>query len=496
MDMTPAGTSASAGVCLYAGTLPSEALVYPPLMRFPGAIVARLAVGFALIACAGLQAQQLPPIAVDSFPAVSRQPIAQALAHVRAQPDDAARIGHLAMVLHAWEQYETAAGVYARARALERRYDWFYLGGLVEARLVHHAAAARLLAAAVRLAPGSLPARLALADALFESGDVDGATREYSRLTTGASAPHAHYGVGRSLAAKGGTGAALAEFEAAVQLFPEFGAAWYAEGMALRGLGRLEEAQKALERAQQYGAARPAVEDPVLAGVRALRDDAGTHVERGLSLQKQSDFAGAIAEYEAALAIDPRSVPAHINIIALYGRTQDWEKAESYYRALEGFGPVPAEAHYNFGICLAAQRKGAEAADMFRKALAVNPHHAGALSALGQLAEVEGRVDEAEASYRKALAASPGDPTIRFNIGRMLIARRQYQDAIAELDPLKSADHPDRPRFLFGLGTAYVLSGDVATGRKYSVEARDLARERGQRELAEAIERELERLPR
>ena len=368
------------------------------------------------------------------------------------------------MVLHAWGQSETAAAVYARARALERRYDWFYLGGLVETRLAHHAAAARLLADAVRLSPGSTPARLALADALFESGDVEAARREYSMLTTGPGAPHAHYGLGRSLAALGEKEAALAELETAVQLFPDFGAAWYAQGMALRGLGRSAEASKALARAKQYGAAWPSVDDPAVARMRALRDDATPHVKRGLSLQKQGDVAGAIAEYEAAIAADSQLVSAHVNLIALYGRQQKWEQAEAHYRALE-FGPVPAEAHYNFGICLAAQRKGAEAADMFRRALAVNPHHAGAESALGQLAEVEGRVDEAEASYRKAAAAAPGDPVIRFNIGRMLIARHQYRDAIAELDPLKSADHPDRPRFLFGLGTAYVLSGDVATGR-------------------------------
>jgi hypothetical protein len=76
----------------------------------------------------------------------------------------------------------------------------------------------------------------------------------------------------------------------------------------------------------------------------------------------------------------------------------------------------------------------------------------------------------------------------------MLIARRRYSEAIAELGPLASADHPERARFLFGLGTAYVLSGDVATGRKYSLEARDLARQRGQREFADAIELELEKL--
>lgn len=448
----------------------------------------------AVLTAANASAQGFPTIAIETYPAVSREPIARAVAEAQAQPENVARVGHLAMVLHAWGQYETASAVYARARALERRYDWFYLGGLAETRLAHHAAAARLLAVAVRLSPGSTPARLALADALFESGEVEAARREYSTLTTGPGAPHAHYGLGRSLAAQGEKEAALGEFKAAVRLFPEFGAAWYAQGMALRALGRSAGARQALGHSQQFGSAWPSVEDPTIARMRALRDDAVPHAKRGLSLQKQGDVAGAIAEYEAATSIDPMMSAARVNLIALYGRQQNWAMAESQYRALGPIGP-PAEAHYNFGICLAAQHKSADAADMFKKALAVDPHHAGALGALGQLAEVEGRVDEAEASYRKAAAAAPGDPVIRFNIARMLIARRQYQDAIAELDPLKLSDHPDRPRFLFGLGTAYVLSGDVATGRRYSVEARNLARERGQNDFADAVDLELAKLP-
>lgn len=463
-------------------------------MRLSGAIVARRAIGVALLTCVGLQAQQFPRIAVESFPPVSRAPIAQALTEARAHPSDAARIGHLAMLLHAWGQYETATAVYARARALERRYDWFYLGGLVETRLAHHAEAARLLTVAVRLAPDSVPARLAFADALFESGDVAAARREYSTLTTGPGAPHAHYGLGRSLAAQGEKDAALRELETAVRLFPEFGAAWYAEGMSLRGLGRSAEARKALERAKQHGAAWPSVDDPAVARMRALREDAEPHAKRGLSLEKQGDVAGAIGEYEAAIAVDPQLVSAHVNLIALYGRQQNWEKAESHYRALAPIGPVPAEGHYNFGLCLAAQRKTPEAASLFNMALAANPGHAGALGSLGQLAELEGRVDEAEALYRRAMVASPGDPQIRFNVGRMLIARRQFAEAIAELDPLKSSESPDRARYLFGLATAHVLAGHRDEGQQYAIQARDLARERGQGDLADAIERELAKL--
>ena len=166
-------------------------------MRFCLAAIAVLALA------APALAQSLPHLALDSFPEDSRRAIGAAYQDAVAHPNDAAQVGRLAMTLHAWEQFDTAAQAYARARQLERRFDWFYLSGKVESRLAHHETAERLFAEAVRLAPDSLPARLAVADALFEAGDAEGAAREYTRLTTGTTAPHANYGLGRYLEARG-----------------------------------------------------------------------------------------------------------------------------------------------------------------------------------------------------------------------------------------------------------------------------------------------------
>ena len=145
---------------------PKARRVYSRLMRF------RL-VALAVLVLAGpprLLAQALPHLAIESFPDVSRRAIGGAYDDAVAHPNDAARVGRLAMLLHAWEQFDTAALVYGRVRHLERRFDWYYLAGQVETRLAHHEAAAQLLTEAVRLEPDSVPARLALADALFEHG--------------------------------------------------------------------------------------------------------------------------------------------------------------------------------------------------------------------------------------------------------------------------------------------------------------------------------------
>ena len=227
-----------------------------------------------------------------------------------------------------------------------------------------------------------------------------------------------------------------------------------------------------------------------------MREDATASAQRALQLERQGDVAGAIREFEAATAADPGQIAAHVNLIALYGRQQDWARAGAHYDAvIAAGGTVPAEAHYNFGVCLAAQRQLDRAEALFRKATEVNPQYANAWSGLGQLAEGRGRIEEAEADYRRAVEHAPGDNAAHFNIARMLLARKAWTEAIAELTPLAERDLPERPRYLFGLATAYVLSGDVATGRRLSVQARDLAREKGQTALATAIEGELARLP-
>ena len=89
---------------------------------------------------------------------MSREPIARALAEARAHPQDAAATARLGMLLHAWEQWDAAAAVYARVRQLERRFEWFYLAGVVEARLAHHEEAAALFRDAARPLAGG-PAR-------------------------------------------------------------------------------------------------------------------------------------------------------------------------------------------------------------------------------------------------------------------------------------------------------------------------------------------------
>ena len=435
----------------------------------------------------------LPRLDPGQYPAAARTPIARAYQNATAHPDDAQVVGQLGRILQAWEQWDAAHEAYMRAQALApHTLDWPYLDAVVLQRLARNGEAAERLAKAVAAAPGYLPARVKLAEALFEAGKLDDSARLFQGLTREPLAePAAQFGLGRIAAAQGHHDAAIAHLQRAASLFPEFGAAYYALARSYRALGRSDDAQRALEKHAQYGARWPGLDDPVLAAVAGLRDDPRAQMQRGVALAEHGDLKGAIAAHEAALAGEPSLAQAHENLITLYGRDGNWAKAEEHYRALLALGSNLDEAHYNFGVLLGMQNRWDEAAAAYQRALAVNPLHARARNNLGQILERERKFEQAAAEYRQAAQSQPTFRLARFNLGRMLLALGRSEEAIVELEKLVEPRDAEAPRYLFALATAHVRSGHKVEGIRWATEARQLALQYGDTALAAAIERDL-----
>jgi tetratricopeptide (TPR) repeat protein len=438
-------------------------------------------------------APALPVLAFDSFPQAARHVLEPAARAAAAKPTDAAAVGAFGRALHAWEQWTSAHEAYARAAALApRAFEWRYLDALVLQRLARHGDAVTRLREALSLSPAFLPARVKLAESLLESGDFDESKRLFQALVDEPqSRPGVEVGLGRIAAARGEHDAAMAHFRHAVTLFPELGAAHYGLALSYRALGRLDEARSALALHGQYGARWPALVDPVLATVTTLRDDAGAILQRGVRLAEAGEIDGAIAAHEAALERDPALVQAHANLISLYGRAGNWSKAEHHYRAVVRSGGWGAEPYYDYGVLLGLQQKWDLAIDSYRQALALNPTHVHAQNNLGQALEQQRKLAEAAEAYRQAVQNQPGFRLARFNLARMLIALAKPDEAAAELAKIVEPRDAEAPRYLFGLGVAHLRAGRKAEALKWSLEARQLALQFGQNDLAAAIDRDL-----
>jgi tetratricopeptide (TPR) repeat protein len=177
---------------------------------------------------------------------------------------------------------------------------------------------------ALRWIPELTGAKLALADAYLNAGDIETAERTLLRLT--------------------------AENE------------FVAEAWDMLGLiaGR----QGDWDRARDYH-------------VRALSLEpyrASFHYNLGIALAASGRIKEAAAAYKAAIRIDPKDAEAHNNLALVYARAGLMDlAAASHLKALDAVPHYP-EAAYNLGLAYQALGKNLQAAEAFGLALALNPN--------------------------------------------------------------------------------------------------------------------------
>lgn len=439
---------------------------------------------------------ELPAILPDNFGPAIREQVQKAYNEARSNSRDAATVGRLCMVLQTYEQHELAATCYERARRLApTEFQWSYYLGTCQAALGRQREAITLFREVVQQKPEFLAARVRLADALFAAGELNESQQLYENISR--SQPdivQAHYGLGRVKAGQRETTAAIAHLRRALELFPVWGAAHYALALALRDAGETQEAREHLQLYQQHKNNRPPLNDPVLYEVDKLNAGAAEMLRQGIALEAAGKLTESIAEHERALEINSQFLQAHVNLIILYARTNQPEKAEQHYRAAIALNPGIAESHYNIGVLRLQQNRRDEAAQAFTQALESNPNFPEARYNLGTLLEQTGKLDEAAQHFRVAIANKPAFREAHFHLGRILVHQGDLSKAIYHFQQTLSPEDDNTPRYTYALAAAYVRAGDRLNGLRYAREARDKAAQRGQKELLAAIERDLKSL--
>jgi tetratricopeptide (TPR) repeat protein len=443
---------------------------------------------------------ELPEVNPDDFPPVVREQVQEAYDGVRADPRDSNANGRLGMLLDLYKQRESAAVCYRRAHRLDpEAFRWLYYLGSLQILQGKRPEAVDSLRAATRLKPGDLPAGLKLAESLLAAAGLEEAAAMYESLVKQhPDAAEAYYGLGRIRAANNDSKGAVEFFSRACELFPSYGAAHYGLAQAYRKLGDSRKADEQLKLHATCKTLVPPVPDPLRDEMHALDRGAPSLVQRGIAFQDAGRLDDAIAEHEKALELDPEYVLAHANLVILYGRTRQPQKAEEHFRAAVRINPNFADSYYNYGVLLFNERNDAEAEEMFRKAVEINPFHAQALHNLGFMRERQGRLDEAMEFYRKAIERQPAYPVAHFNIGRILANRKEYDEAISHLLLALDPEGENTPTYLYALSATYARAGKREEALKYSHRAREQAASRGQEDLLRSIDRDLralEKLP-
>jgi len=412
------------------------------------------------------------------LPAI-RAAVNSALADAKARPNDAAAVGHLGMVLHAYSQLAAARLCYRRASLLDpRNFEWRYYLGVVS----EGAASVEALRAALRLRD-YLPAKLKLGEALLSLGDFAAARAVYQGLEH----PAALFGYGRATNDP-------AYYQKALARFPQYGAAMFALAQYYQRNGRNADAQQLLADYAKFKLAAPHVDDPLLDAVHALNKGPDRLLREASNLEQQGQLAAAADLQLKALELDPHLTQAHINLISLYGRLGDGASAAKHYGEAIALNPSAHEAYYNFGVLCYRSGRRREAQAAFEKALAINPGYAEAHNNFGALLEEQGRLADAARHFERAVELQPDLRLARFHLGRIYANQRKFPQAIAQFERAVTVDDEATPTYLYALGATQARSGHTTAALSTLAIARQKAFARGQASLTASIDRDLARL--
>jgi tetratricopeptide (TPR) repeat protein len=165
--------------------------------------------------------------------------------------------------------------------------------------------------------------------------------------------------------------------------------------------------------------------------IACTQDNFTAHGDLGDALLQQGKTAEAIAEFRAAIHINPSYSAAHYNLgVALLGLGRT-EEAIAEFRTAIQINPAYAKAHNNLGIALLRQGKSAEAMDEYAAALKADPAEADAHYNLANAFLDQGRTQEAVAEYGESLRLNPAYPDAQNNLGTALVQQGRTEEGIA-----------------------------------------------------------------
>jgi tetratricopeptide (TPR) repeat protein len=174
-------------------------------------------------------------------------------------------------------------------------------------------------------------------------------------------------------------------------------------------------------------------------GLELAPNDAEILNALGWTLFQEGRTADAIAEYERAVAADPKHAKSHNNLALALVELGRLDEAASHFRTSLELSPR-AEIWSDYGFTLARLGKTQDALAAYAKALEMDPESPSAHLNLAVAAIQAGNFADAEAHYRRAL---PGRPTAATHNGLGFVLARQgrndeafaeYRAAI-EVDP-------------------------------------------------------------
>jgi len=348
------------------------------------------------------------------------------------------------MLYHAYSVHDAAEACYRNAHRLAPDdYRWPYCLGHVYRSQGKPDEAVEQFAAAVSLEPEFVPALIHLANVEIDENRLDRAEPllERAHEIDPMSAP-VLIGLGKVASGRRDYAAAVEYFEEALRLAPDATEIHYPLGLAYRGLGEQEKAERHM---LQRGTKRAPIDDPLMATLETLATGWRIHQNRGTTLFQKGSYDLALEEFRRAVELAPDEPIARNNLGSALTALGDFEGAEREYRAALDIDPADSMAHFNLGTLRARASRDTEAIEHYRSALESNPDYLKARFNLANALCRAGEFEDAAAQYGRVVERDERNGSARLGEALALIRIRRYAEALERLESGVQALPEDRP---------------------------------------------------
>jgi Flp pilus assembly protein TadD len=218
--------------------------------------------------------------------------------------------------------------------------------------------------------------------------------------------------------------AAVAPLQKFIVEKPEVAFVHFQLGYAYTALKRSDEARAEYERAIALDPKMPEA-----------------YVNLGILLLDKQEYAAAVAPLSKAVELLPAQSRPRSLLAVAQQRSGDQEGAARSFDGVLHLDPNDLTANHYLAELDLRRNKSAEAELRFRHALEIRPDAPEDLQGLAQSLEAQNKPEAADA-YRKYLAAMPADSGARARLVHLLVNAQEYDAALAELDRADAGKPP------------------------------------------------------
>ncbi len=288
---------------------------------------------------------------------------------------------------------------------------------------------------------------------LHQSGDIEGAIREYQAyLALRPEHVEARSNLGAALARLGRYADAIEQYKRAMALDGRNQGIRFNLAMAYYKTARIVSASKELE---TVVAAQPENRKALLLFAdcnlrmgefkkvielltpveKADPDNLAVAYMLGLALINDNRIDQGQARIERIMR-DGDSAEAHVMMGTTYLTLTEYEKALKEFKRAVELNPKLPTVNSFYGQTLTRMGATEEAMAAFRRELEINPNDFDSCLQMGILSKQDQKLDEARDYFRRALTVRPNEPNSRFYLASLDVAQGKLNEALPALEQL------------------------------------------------------------